>query len=185
LNSTEKKNKIFIIGFMGSGKTTLGKKIAHALGYEFSDLDQYIESMAAQTISSIFEQQGESEFRKLESECLSHYDHKKYMVIATGGGTPCYNDNMDKMLGLGCCVYIKMPEGALLQRLQNARPNRPLLSGLNNHELQQFIHDTLMQRESYYLRSHMVFDGMKLSTPSLISLLKNKVAPKSSDHIVS
>lgn len=172
---SEKKDLIFLVGFMGSGKTTIGKKIARALKYEFSDLDQYIESVAAQSVSSLFEQQGEAHFRNLESECLHHYGQRHGMVIATGGGTPCFHDNMDWMLEHGCCVYIHMPEGALYQRLCHASPKRPLLAGKTDEELRAFIHDKLMERESYYQRSHVVIDGMHSSISSITVLLKTKV----------
>lgn len=172
---TEKKDKIFLIGFMGSGKSTLGKKIARALHYEFSDLDNYIESVAAQSISSIFETQGEDYFRKLETACLQNYSSQKNLVIATGGGTPCFNNNMELMLQEGCCVYIKMPEGALYQRLYQATPKRPLLAGKSEEELKEFIRLKMLEREPVYLKSHIVIDGMSLSTASLTGILRGKV----------
>ena len=173
-----KKNKVYLIGFMGSGKSTLGKKIAQALQYKFSDLDSYIESCAAESITSIFNTKGETYFRKLESECLSHFDTEKHMVIATGGGTPCFNDNMKHMLEQGCCVYIKMPEGALFQRLQKAIPKRPLLADKTDDELRDFIHQLLEIRETTYLQSQIVIDGMSISTPSLVPILKQKMEVK-------
>ena len=171
----EKKDKIYLLGFMGSGKSTFGKKIARVLNYEFSDLDNYIESVAAQSVACIFETQGEANFRSLESECLTHYNTKKKIVVATGGGTPCFQNNMDLMLKQGCCVYLKLPEGALYQRLYQASPKRPLLMGKSEDELRSFIHDLLQQREPIYMRSHIIVDGMNLSPASLTGVLKHKL----------
>lgn len=171
----EKKNKIYLIGFMGSGKSTLGKKLARLLHYDFSDLDQYIESTAAASISNIFDLQGEDYFRKLESKCLNDFNNEAYKVIATGGGTPCFHDNMNLMLSQGCCVYIRMPEGALLERLRKAAPKRPLLAGKDENALRTYIHDTLKAREETYLKSHIVIDGVSLSMPSLAQILKSKM----------
>ncbi len=173
----DKKDKIFLVGFMGSGKSTLGRKIATALNYEFSDLDNYIESRYGQPIHEIFQKHGEEYFRNLETECLAHYN-KKYTVIATGGGTPCFNNNMELMMEYGCCIYIKMPEGALFQRLVKASKKRPLLMGKSDEELKIFISETLLDREKYYSQSHIIIDGLKVSTSSLIGILKNKVELK-------
>ncbi len=172
-----KKDKLYLIGFMGSGKSTLGKKIARSLNYEFFDLDQAIESYAGASVSSIFQTQGEIGFRLLESECLSHFNNNKNIVIATGGGTPCFYHNMEMMLQNGCCVYIKMPEGALYQRLYKASPKRPLLVDKNEEELRDYIHELLLQREETYLKSHLIIDGMSVDTNSLVGVLKHKMIP--------
>ncbi len=176
----EKKNKIFLIGFMGSGKSTLGKRIARAMHYDFIDLDTSIEVFAADTISSLFQTKGEEGFREIETECLSHLIDKKYLVIATGGGTPCFYNNMEVMLEHGCCVYLKMPEGALVQRLLQASPKRPLLAGKSEEELRVFIHEMLLKREEIYQKCHLVMDGMTLNTASIVGVLKHKMMPKPS-----
>ena len=175
----EKKDKIFLLGFMGSGKTTVGRKIARALHYDFYDLDHYIEAFTGEYISNIFRDKGEAYFRDLETECLSHFNDKKFIVLATGGGTPCFNDNIHTMLAQGCCVYIKMPEAALFQRLHQATPKRPLLLGKSETELREYIHDTLEKREEIYAQSHIIIDGINLSTPSLIGVLNHKMIHKS------
>ncbi len=173
----DKKDKIYLIGFMGCGKSTLGRKISRALNYEFVDLDQYIESVAGQSVASIFHDKGEEYFRTLETASLQYFNDKKYIVLATGGGTPCFNDNLKMMLSHGCCVYIKMPEGALYQRLHKASPKRPLLQGKTEDALRSYIHETLLQREEIYMQSHIIADGINLSNTSLIGVLKHKLLP--------
>lgn len=174
----EKKDKIYLIGFMGSGKSTLGRKIARALNYDFYDLDNYIESYAGQSVSALFQSRGESHFRDLETECLAHFNNKKHIVLATGGGTPCFHDNLKVMLQHACCVYLKMTEGALFQRLHQAVPKRPLLLGKSEEQLRDFIHETLLQREEIYMQSHIIIDGINISTAALIGILKHKLMPK-------
>jgi shikimate kinase len=174
----DKKDKIYLIGFMGSGKSTIGRKIARTLNYEFYDLDSYIESYCGQSINSLFNEKGEAYFRSIESQCLRHFNDKKFIVLSTGGGSPCFNDNMQLMLEHGCCVYIKMPEGALYQRLHKAIPKRPLLAGKSDDELREFIHDTLTYRETFYEQSHIIMDGINLSSPSLMGVLKHKLIPR-------
>jgi shikimate kinase len=172
-----KKNKIFLIGFMGCGKSTLGKKIAHALHYEFVDLDLSIEQKAGESINSIFEKFGEDNFRSIEDECLHDLELRKHIVVATGGGTPVNGECMSWMLDHGCCIYIRMPEGALLSRLRNAAPKRPLLAGKNEEELRNYIHEKLSVREPVYSKSHIVIDGLQTSSSALAGLLKRKVDP--------
>jgi shikimate kinase len=174
----EKKDKIYLIGFMGSGKSTVGRKIARGLNYDFYDLDNYIESYSGQSVTSLFQTKGEAYFRDLETECLRHFDDKKNIVLATGGGTPCFDDNLKTMLANACCVYLKMGEGALFQRLHQAIPKRPLLLGKSEDELRDYIHETLLKREEFYMQSHIIIDGINISTTSLIGVLKHKLIPK-------
>jgi shikimate kinase len=162
---------------MGCGKSTLGKKIARALHYDFMDLDTFIEQKAGKSINEIFNEQGEDYFRSLEVECLLSLDSKKFLVIATGGGTPLNGDLMAWMLEKGCCVYIRMPEGALLNRLRNAAPKRPLLSGKNEEELRNYIHEKLYEREPVYAKSHVSIDGVSASALAIAGMLKRKLVP--------
>ena len=173
-----KKDKIYLIGFMGSGKSTLGRKIARALNYDFYDLDNYIESITGVSVSAMFLQQGEKYFRTLETQYLKDFNDKKYIVLATGGGTPCFHNNLKTMLEHGCCVYIKMSEATLYQRLYKANPKRPLLLGKTEDELRDFIHQTLMQREEIYMQSHIIIDGINMGRASLIGVLKHKLVLK-------
>src|SRR5690349_8405249 len=105
--------KIFLIGFMGCGKSTMGKKLAVKLGYDFIDLDHQIEKNLGTTITAYFAENGEEAFRKLESETLKNFDYPSNSIIATGGGAPCFFDNMDWMNANGLSIYIEMPAAAL------------------------------------------------------------------------
>ena len=122
--------KIFLIGFMGSGKTTLGKKLARVLGYDFVDLDKVIEEESGVSVPDYFSRHGEDAFRQLERDCLRTRLPAGPVVVATGGGAPCYFDNMDWMNEHGVTVYLMLPPGVLASRLNGSR-NRPLISGLS------------------------------------------------------
>jgi shikimate kinase len=176
----EKKDRVFLVGFMGSGKSTLGKKIARALGYDFIDLDIYIEQKEQKTINEIFTTSGEDYFRKLEHDCLMSLEAEHHIVIATGGGTPLNGELMSWMLERGCCIYIRMSEAALYSRLKNAAPKRPLLADKNEEELRSYIHEKIEERERVYARSHIIIDGLQTSVTALAGLLKRKLMPNNS-----
>jgi shikimate kinase len=159
--------RIYIIGFMGSGKTTAGKKLASSLKWEFIDLDKEIEHKAGITIPDIFSASGEEYFRKLEAEILTSLITEKNTIISTGGGTPCYGHNMQFMLETGLVIYIKMTPVQLKTRLEGSSTSRPLLSTKTDNELQQFISDKLAEREKYYLKATVVVDGISLDIGTL------------------
>ena len=120
--------KLFIIGYMGCGKSTIGKKIAHQLSLPFYDLDKEIEQKIQYSIFDFFEKFGEAEFRKVEKDTLQMFLRtSEDCVIATGGGTPCFFDNMENMLKNGVCVYIKKSPKLLANRLIQAKQKRPLI----------------------------------------------------------
>jgi shikimate kinase len=118
-------SKIFIVGYMGSGKSTAGKKLASKLGFEFIDLDHYIENEFGQTVPEIFKTKGENEFRAMEHNALKKLVLKENVVISCGGGTPCYYGNMELMNNHGTTIYLKMSAETLAHRLLNAKDNRP------------------------------------------------------------
>lgn len=151
--------KIFLIGFMGSGKTTLGEKLARRLEYNFIDLDQYIESKESKKINKIFSSYGEERFRVIEAENLRLLEILKDVVISTGGGAPCFHDNMDWMNAHGLTVYLKHDAESLYQRLKSARKKRPLISGMSKSKLFNYIRDTLTSREEYYNRANITLEG--------------------------
>ncbi len=157
---------IFLLGFMGSGKTKLGKRLSKLLKYSFIDLDKMIEEKEERSISKIFEESGEDYFRKKESEYLCSINNKHTTVVAVGGGTPCFHNNMDWMLQHGKCVWIKVSNEELFRRLKDTRDNRPLLRNLTDAELKDFIQKKLEERTSYYSRAHLIIqsDGLKEQT---------------------
>jgi shikimate kinase len=152
--------KIYIIGFMGSGKSSFGKELAEKLGYEFLDLDMEIEKKEGKTISEIFSAKGEDHFRKLEHEALLVTDNKDNTVIATGGGTPCFFDQVQWMNNHGLTIYIKLFEGELKSRLEPEMETRPLLKDIDKDNLDTFIYNTLRARAYYYHQATIVINSM-------------------------
>jgi len=166
---------IYIIGFMGSGKTTAGKKLASYLGWSFIDLDMKIEEHTGKTIPEIFSDSGEEYFRNIESGLLKSLDYQSNTVISTGGGTPCYSDNMDYMLNTGLTLYLKLTPGQLKSRLSESKGERPLIKDLDVHKLQSFIEKKLADREKWYNRSDIITEGIDLDINLLSSLVKSRL----------
>jgi shikimate kinase len=169
------RNKIvYIIGFMGSGKSTAGRKLALSLGWKFIDLDRKIEEFAGKTIPDIFEQDGESHFRMIESEILQKVGSFTETIVSTGGGTPCHDDNMEYMLSTGLTVYLKMTPEQLARRLQKSSGERPLIKNVPDEHLETFIEKMLTKREKWYGRASLIVDGMSVD----YSLLNNLIIGK-------
>jgi len=150
---------VYMIGFMGSGKTTTGKKLASFLGWKFEDLDLLIEEKSQSTIPDIFAVHGEEYFRNLESELLRNIDSGENLIVSTGGGTPCYRDNMEFMNKKGITVYLQLNPAQLSSRLINGRDKRPLLKNLDDKGLLDFITAKLNEREVWYMMSRITVDG--------------------------
>lgn len=163
--------RIFLVGFMGSGKTTMGKRLARYLDYKFVDLDKFLEEKAGMTINDFFKIHGETAFREFEKNILREGNFDDHTVIATGGGAPCFFDNIDWMNGNGMTVYLKMPPAGLVNRLKNAT-DRPLISGLNEPELLEFITNKLKEREPFYEKARLVVNGMNLTPEKLAKAIE-------------
>ena len=170
-----KNQIIYIIGFMGSGKTTAGKKLASLLGWTFIDLDKKIEEHTGKTIPEIFSQNGEDYFRNIEKHLLRNFKSSKNILISTGGGTPCYSDNMDFMLETGLTLYLKLTPAELKSRLSESKGERPLIKDLEKTKLQSFIEEKLADREKWYDRSDITVEGIDLDINMLLSLVKSKL----------
>ncbi len=155
---------IFILGYMGSGKTTFGKRLAKQLNFEFIDLDKVFEELYRISITNFFMKYGEEMFRKIERELLLKNLDRPDTVISCGGGTPCFSDNMDLMNKNGLTVYLRLTPAALVNRLANSRQERPLLKGLPGSDLLEKISNHLPQRESFYLKAQMVVDGISINS---------------------
>lgn len=147
--------RIILIGFMGSGKTTLGKKLANKLQVPFIDSDKEIEKHFGQSIAEIFTQFGESHFREIEAEFIQSIPKDSEFVLSTGGGMPCFSNNMDLLNEIGYTVYLQRPSKELAKRLTQGINKRPLLEGLSSEELLKFIDDRLKVREHYYLKAQL------------------------------
>lgn len=166
---------IYIVGFMGSGKTTAGKKLASLLGWSFVDLDKKIEEHEGKSIPEIFSQNGEDYFRTIESYLLRNLKTNSDTVISTGGGTPCYSDNMDFMLENGLTVYLRLTPGELKSRLSESKGERPLIKDLDQKELLSFIEQRLSDREKWYERCDITIKGINLDINLLCSIVKSKI----------
>lgn len=163
---------IFLIGFMGSGKTTWGKKIAQALQIPFIDLDHEIVAHIEMSIPEYFSLHGEQQFRKLESEFLKK-QFNKYVVISTGGGTPCFYDNMKWINDNGLSLYLYHTPKSLYARLNQSDVNkRPVLKGLYGEDLLAFIENKLDERKRYYEQAHIKFEQIHTSLEEIIELIR-------------
>ena len=167
--------KFFLIGYMGSGKSTIGEKLAAKLFYDFIDLDKFIESEYKQTIPEIFASKGEKEFRAMEHNALKKLIEKDNIVIACGGGTPCYYENMELMNKNGVTVYIKMSVDSLVSRLLNAKVKRPLIENKSEKELRAFVFRQLEKREDTYHLAQYTVKGKDLKVEELAQFVKEQV----------
>ena len=152
-------SRIYLIGYMGAGKSLIGKELAKRIQWSYVDLDQYIEERLDIPISKIFDIYGENEFRTVESSALNNIKNSKLVVIATGGGTPCFNKNMPLMNKTGMTIYLKVGPGTLVNRLIKDQSDRPLIRNLEQNDLSKFITKNLEEREKYYLKSSLIIDG--------------------------
>jgi len=168
-------SKIYLIGFMGSGKSTVGKKLALSLKWSFIDLDEKIEAEAGMKIASIFSEKGELHFRHVESAVLKSLKNEENTIISTGGGTPCFNDNMDFMIGTGLTIYLKMAPAQLKVRLSRSSHERPLIKDIEKSELEGFIENKLTEREKWYSRSDVTFARFNGDFSDLYTLIKSKI----------
>jgi len=164
---------VILIGFMGAGKTTIGKKLARMLDYEFIDSDELIELQQAMSVGQIFASRGEGYFRELERNLiqeLSSWDAN--FVLSTGGGMPCFADNASQLKNLGSTFYLKRSPKELAHRLKNAKIERPLLHGMEEQELEQYIEAKLGEREEYYKTADFVLDRDQQDAKSILQLFQ-------------
>ncbi len=150
--------QIFIIGYMGAGKSHLGRELAKRLGFHFIDLDETIEQQAGKSVARIFEQEGEPAFRQLEAEVLRSTALKQNSVVATGGGTPCFFENMDWMNKNGVTIYFHASPQLLTERLRLEKAKRPLLASIPDEGLLAFIESKLGERAHFYHQSQLQFN---------------------------
>ncbi|MCF0190665.1 MAG: shikimate kinase [Marinilabiliaceae bacterium] len=151
--------RVYLIGFMGSGKTTIGKFLAHDLKWQYVDMDHLFESEKGCSISQYFSEYGEENFRKEETLLLERVSTIPNAVISTGGGTPCNQHNIEIMKKTGVVVYINVTPENLSIRLQKAKNGRPLLENKTGEELTTFIREKLTQREEFYRQANIITDG--------------------------
>lgn len=170
---------VILIGYMGSGKSAIGKKISKKMNMDIVDLDDYIEEGENLTIPEIFDEKGEVYFRKKEREYLKKLlESKQDRIISLGGGTPCYGDNMELILKASPYVfYLKASIDTLLKRLVEGKEHRPLIKNINDDELPEFIGKHLFERNFYYMQSHEIVNVDNITrkevAANIIQMLNN------------
>ena len=150
--------RIVLVGYMGSGKTTVGKALSKATGMMFYDLDWYIENRMHTTVSKLFTERGEKAFRKIEYNMLHEVAEFEDVIISCGGGTPCFFDNMDYLNQQGDVVYLKASPDTLYKHLLMAKVERPLLKGKSPEELIAYITEHLKERAPFYEKARYTLD---------------------------
>jgi len=165
--------RIFLIGYMGAGKTTVGKGLANRLKLSFIDLDTYIESRHHKTVREIFEEKGEDAFRNIEKTMLREVAEFEDVLIATGGGAPCFSDNVEFMNSVGTTIYLKVSVKELAARLETCKQTRPVLKNRSGESLVAFISESLEKREPFYSKANVVFDVDKMLTKSDVDNIIN------------
>ena len=150
--------RIILIGYMGSGKTTIGRALSKELNIPFYDLDWYIESRIRKTVKQIFDKKGENGFRKIEQSMLHEVAEFENVILSCGGGTPCFFDNMDYMNAQGETVYLKATPDVLYGHLKMGKSVRPLLLDKTPEEVSLFVRKQLQEREPFYTKAKHTLD---------------------------
>lgn len=156
--------RIFLIGYMGVGKSTIGKELAKRLNLSLVDLDHFIEARYLKSIRKIFEEHGEENFRKIENKLLHEVATFENVIISTGGGTPCFFDNIAYMNGKGTTVYLSSSPESLANKLERFVHSRPVLAGRTGNELLAFIQENLEVRKPFYTQAQITFDVDAMKT---------------------
>lgn len=167
--------RVIIIGYMGAGKTTAGRELAKSTGLQFFDLDRYIESRMRKTVPQIFAERGEDEFRIIEHNMLHEVAEFEDIVLSCGGGTPCFFDNMDYMIGQGQVVYLKAEPEVLHAHLMMGKLERPVLEGKKDAALLEHIKRQLAEREPFYTRAPYTLDVSLMDNFKKIKITVSKL----------
>ena len=168
--------RVYLIGYMYSGKTTVGRQLADTLGYTFHDLDEAIEARFHTTVPLFFKNYGEAMFRQVERNMLHDTADMDNVVVSTGGGTPCYFDNIQWINQHGQSVYIKLTEEAICRRMVVSRKCRPTIKALPADQRRQFIHDQLALRLPFYNQAHYTILADNLSTEESVNQIRQMIS---------
>jgi shikimate kinase len=166
--------RIYLVGYMGSGKSTLGRKLAKISDCHFIDLDKYIEERHCQTVPQIFAEEGEAAFREKEQKALHEVSEFSDVVVATGGGAPCFFDNMALMNVTGITIFLDIHPEILARRLLKSKTDRPLIRGKSPEELQKFIAENLARRRPFYEQARLRIDREDIAPEEIIKLIGNR-----------
>ncbi len=164
---------------MGSGKSTLGRRIAHRLKLDFVDLDNYLEKKHGCSVVDIFSRFGELQFREWEREALIDQLDSRTKIVSTGGGTPCYFDNMELINQNGFSIYLYLSPGALVKRLFHSKNQRPALIGLDEEGILNFVNTQIDIRKKFYEQANLQIDAINLNFDRLIELIQSAIHPES------
>lgn len=164
--------RIYLIGITGCGKSTLGKQLAKNYGYDLIDLDDYIIEKQGKSIDNIFEEHGEEYFRKLEQNALLEINYDN-VVVSTGGGAPCFYDNMDLMNRLGKTIWLNPDSEVVTTRLWNSQntDNRPLIKGKSREEVLAFIKHKLKERQKFYAKAEIIITHNNINVDMIVKTL--------------
>jgi shikimate kinase len=160
--------RIYLVGYMGCGKSTIGRQLANMLGLNFIDLDKYVEERYFKTIPLIFSEEGEKGFREKERHSLVEVSQFEDVVVGTGGGTPCFFDNMEVMNLSGITIYISPDVETLADRILRSKTERPLINGKSREELIAFINNALDKRSPFYEQAKIIIRGENNLKPELV-----------------
>ena len=164
--------RIYLIGYMASGKSTIGKLLGNTIGNTFIDLDDLVSSRTDLSIADIFLLYGESTFRQLETSALFQATKTRDVVISTGGGTPCFHNNMKFMKANGICIYLEMSTHDILQRLSTEKNKRPLVSSKSKNELESYVTTHLKTRIGFYEQAELIIDANQNEAVIVTEILK-------------
>ena len=159
---------IILLGFMGSGKTSIGKLLSEQINFNFIDSDLEIEKRNQMSINNIFQKQGELFFRNKEKELLNEIIIKDNIVFATGGGLPCNISNIKKLNDFGLTIYLRLSNKELYKRLKKQNKTRPLINNLINNDLKEFIRKSVKKREEFYFQSNCIIECDKISEKEIL-----------------
>jgi len=164
--------RIFLIGFMGCGKSTMGRALAASLNLTFIDLDTFLEERYFRTIPQIFAEEGEENFRRKERKVLEEVSSFDNVIIATGGGAPCFYDNMELMNNSGFCIFLDVEVDSLVNRLIHAKTERPLIKGKSPDELRLFIQGMMQKRRPFYETARYILKGKEIFPEQVLELVR-------------
>jgi len=166
--------KIFLIGLMGTGKSFWAQKLAAALHVPFFDLDAEIERNEKRSITAIFQTDGQDEFRRKEAQALRAFANYKSFVLSTGGGTPCFNNNMQWMNEHGITIWIDESLDVIAERLKGQREHRPLVAELPEQGVKDFLSDMLTNRRAYYEQAKLHLAGDEIKEENFLKIIRNE-----------